>query len=65
MVSGEAHYCIDRAVKIMGLGKQGIITVPVNGHHQIDIQTIEQSYHEAIEDGKQVLLSWQIWAVLR
>lgn len=54
MVSGEAHYCIDRAVKIMGLGKQGIITVPVNGHHQIDIQTIEQSYREAIEDGKQV-----------
>lgn len=55
MVSAEAHYCISRAVKIMGLGEQGIIEVPVNKKLQLDSQALEHKYHQALRDGKQVI----------
>jgi L-2,4-diaminobutyrate decarboxylase len=55
MVSEEMHYCVDRAVRIMGLGAEGIIKVPVNEHFQLRTDLLEQYYEQATAAGKQVI----------
>lgn len=55
MVSEESHYCIDRAVRIMGLGAQGIIKVPVNDRFQMRTDLLEEYYQQAVAQGKKVL----------
>ncbi len=54
MVSEEAHYCIDRAARIMGLGTNGIIKVPVNEQFQIRTDLLGPLYHQAQQQGLQV-----------
>ncbi len=51
MVSEEAHYCVDRAVRIMGLGSEGIIKVPTNEHFQMQTDLLEEYYQKAKEKG--------------
>lgn len=51
MVSEEAHYCVDRAAKIMGLGEQGIIRIPVKKDYAMDISLLDSYYEKAIQDG--------------
>ena len=55
MVSEEAHYCIDRAARIMGLGTDGIIKVPVNERYQMRTDLLEEYYQQALAAGKQVI----------
>ncbi|MGB5379105.1 pyridoxal phosphate-dependent decarboxylase family protein [Muriicola sp.] len=54
MVSAEAHYCIDRAARIMGLGTAGIIKVPVNSDFSIDTSLLEKYYKDAQNQGIEV-----------
>ncbi|MGB0522358.1 MAG: pyridoxal phosphate-dependent decarboxylase family protein [Flammeovirgaceae bacterium] len=42
IVSEEAHYCIDRAARIMGFGKEGIIKVPVDEQFKIRTDLLEK-----------------------
>ena len=54
MVSGEAHYSIDRAVRIMGLGAGGIIKIPANEKFQMDTGLLNKYLEIALAEGKKV-----------
>ncbi|MGX1929261.1 pyridoxal phosphate-dependent decarboxylase family protein [Flagellimonas sp. 2504JD4-2] len=54
MVSEEAHYCVDRAAKIMGLGEQGIIKIPVTKEFTMDVSQLEALYQDAKNQGIQI-----------
>jgi L-2,4-diaminobutyrate decarboxylase len=55
LVSEEAHYCIDRAVRIMGWGSEGIIKVPVDDQFRIRIDALESCWRAATDAGKKVI----------
>jgi L-2,4-diaminobutyrate decarboxylase len=55
LVSEQAHYCIDRAVKIMGWGEEGIITVPVDSRYRMDTGKLADAYQSAQRQNKTVL----------
>ncbi|WP_405382644.1 pyridoxal phosphate-dependent decarboxylase family protein [Maribacter sp. LLG6340-A2] len=54
MVSEEAHYCIDRAERIMGLGEQGIIKIPVTANFAMDTNLLSTRFDEAKANGIEV-----------
>jgi L-2,4-diaminobutyrate decarboxylase len=54
MVSEQAHYCIDRAARIMGLGAEGIVKLPVNDKFQVKVEELEERFLMAKEKGIQV-----------
>ena len=54
-VSEEAHYCIDRAARIMGMGSEGIIKIPTNNAFQMKTELLENYYQEAVENGFRVM----------
>lgn len=55
MVSEEMHYCVDRAARIMGLGAEGIIKIPVNERFQLRTDLLEQYYTQATAEGKRII----------
>lgn len=55
LVSEEAHYCIDRAARILGLGTKGIIKVPVDEQFKIRIDLLEEALLKAGQEGLTVI----------
>lgn len=55
MVSEEAHYCVDRAARIMGWGAEGIIKVPSDEAFRIRTDLLEAYYQQAVEQGIEVI----------
>lgn len=55
MVSEEAHYCVDRSLRIMGFGSEGIIKIPVNRQFSMDASLLEKHLQEAKNNGIKVI----------
>ncbi len=55
MVSEEAHYCIDRAARILGMGNEGIIKIPVNEQFKMKTGLLESYYNDAEEKGLKII----------
>lgn len=51
LVSEQAHYCIDRAARIMGWGSKGVIKIPVDEHFRIKTELIPEYVQQAKENG--------------
>jgi L-2,4-diaminobutyrate decarboxylase len=55
MVSEQAHYCIDKAVRTMGMGEKGVIKIKTNERYQMDLKDLDLKYKEAKEKGINVI----------
>lgn len=55
MVSEEAHYCIDRAARIMGFGTDGIVKIPVTENFAINTTMLEDAFKKTTEEGYQII----------
>ena len=55
MVSEEAHYCVDRAARIMGWGEAGIIKVPVDTRFRMRAEDLTECLEKAKAEGIEVI----------
>lgn len=55
MVSEEAHYCVDRAARIMGWGEAGIIKVPVDDQFRMRTELLPEYFERARVAGRRVI----------
>ena len=55
MVSEEAHYCVERAVKILGWGSDGVIKVPTDSKFKLRPELLEELYEKATRNGKKII----------
>ncbi len=55
LVSDQAHYSIDRAARVMGLGNNGVVLVPTKGDFSMDIDAMKKSYTDTIDAGFKVI----------
>ncbi len=51
LVSEQAHYCIDRAVKVMGWGTDGIVHVPADQQHRMLTDQLGGALRNAVDRG--------------
>ncbi len=55
LVSEAAHYCVDRAARIMGMGEAGVLKVPVDSDFRMDTTQLDAIYERALADGLEPL----------
>jgi len=55
LVSEQAHYCVDRAVRIMGWGEEGIIRVPCDEQYRMRTEMLEPFLAKAKASGREVI----------
>jgi L-2,4-diaminobutyrate decarboxylase len=55
MVSEQAHYSVDKAARIMGLGSKGVIQVPVDENFQMRTDLLPSLLLKAKQDGLKVI----------
>ena len=58
LVSEEAHYCVDRAARIMGLGSDGVIKVPCKPDFSMNTELLDSYFQRAVDN------QYQIFAVV-
>lgn len=55
LVSADAHYCVDRAARIMGMGAKGVVKIAPNKNHKIGAAELNAALKEVASSGKKVL----------
>lgn len=55
LASEQAHYSIERAVRIMGLGEKGLIKVPTDHHYRLTPEALPQCLAQARQQNIRVL----------
>ncbi len=55
LVSDQAHYCVDRAARVMGWGREGVIQVPTDKAHRIIQSELVAAHEAALSKGFQVI----------
>ena len=55
LVSEQAHYCVDRAVRILGWGPDAVVLVKTDAHHRMDVDDLTHQARELRGQGKQLL----------
>ncbi len=54
LTSTESHYSVGRAARILGLGDEGVVGVPVDAHRRLDAAHLEASLAAARARGRRV-----------
>ncbi len=44
--SSLMHYSLDKSADVLGLGRRGLIKVPVDAQHRIDLEALRKTLHE-------------------
>ena len=55
LIGEQAHYCADRAARIMGWGAGGLVKVPVDDRYRMRADLLQSSLERATADGRLVL----------
>ena len=55
LVSERAHYCIDRAMRILGWGASGTVLVKSDRHHRMDVEDLRTQLDLCVSRGQKVL----------
>lgn len=55
LVSEDAHYCVDRAVRIMGFGAKGVYKIQPNKKHKITGAALKEAIAEVRKQNRKVL----------
>jgi L-2,4-diaminobutyrate decarboxylase len=55
LVSSEAHYCVDRAARIMGFGGEGVVKVPVDEQFRMQVDQLDKCYEQAQQKGIRII----------
>jgi len=55
LVSEQAHYSVERAAGVLGLGQESVIRIPVDDRFRISVPALEDRYRAAVAQGKKVV----------
>ncbi|MCO6500039.1 MAG: pyridoxal-dependent decarboxylase [Vicingus serpentipes] len=55
LVSEQAHYCVDKAARVMGLGSDGVITIPVGGYFTMKTELLDKYFQKATNNGIRII----------
>ena len=50
-VNADAHYSMDRAANILGLGSQHLLKIPVDNHGRMEVDELERQIKTVVEQG--------------
>ena len=55
LVSEQSHYCVKRAVQIMGMGEEGTVSVATDEKFRMDLGALERAHEKAESEGRRVI----------